>query len=241
MTDRHHSHFRGSVAIAALACAGYSLPSLAGWCRWLRPPLGVLDAVAGEDVIVLTFDDGPHPRATPAVLELLAKAAAPAVFFLVGEQVERRPLLAAEIAAAGHEVALHCYRHRSLLRLTPRAVKEDLARAESVIGEATGKAPRFYRPPYGILTPAALVHANRRGWETYLWSRDGRDWNGSATAASVARRLTHELAPGEVLLLHDADHYSAPGSWMATVGALPLLFGAMEDFGFRAELPPRRA
>jgi peptidoglycan/xylan/chitin deacetylase (PgdA/CDA1 family) len=174
------------------------------------------------------------------VLELLAEAAAPAVFFLVGEQVERWPRLSAEIAAAGHEIALHCHRHRSLLRLTPRAVSEDLARAEESICQATGRAPRLYRPPYGILTTPALVLALRRGWDTYLWSRDGHDWEASATAASIASRLADGLTAGDVLLLHDSDHYGAPGSWQATVGALPLVLGAMNDRGLRATLPPAR-
>ena len=73
----------------------------------------------GEEGVALTFDDGPHPQGTPAVLEILREARAPATFFLAGEQVARRPALAAEIVAAGHRVELHCYRHRNQLRLTP--------------------------------------------------------------------------------------------------------------------------
>ena len=238
MSDSHHSRFPGGLVTAAVACAGYSLPALAARWRWVRAPLGVRDSVPEADAVVLTFDDGPHPQATPAVLDLLAQASAPAVFFLVGEEVERRPRLAAEIASAGHEIALHCHRHRSLLRLTPRAVADDLVRAEAVIGDATGRVPRLYRPPYGILTTPALVLARRRGWDTYLWSRDGRDWRASATACSVAQRLVDGLTAGDVLLLHDADHYSAPGSWRVTVGALPLVVGVMKDRGLRATLPP---
>src|SRR6266540_3949028 len=99
--------------------------------------LGITRTVDGDGV-ALTFDDGPHAQGTPAVLEALAAAGARATFFLVGEQVERRPALAAEIAAAGHEVALHCHRHRNLLRLRPSQVSADLVRAVAVIGEATG-------------------------------------------------------------------------------------------------------
>ena len=69
--------------------------------------------------MALTFDDGPHPQGTPAVLSALAAHGARATFFLVGEQVERRPALAREVHDAGHEVALHCHRHRNALRLTP--------------------------------------------------------------------------------------------------------------------------
>ncbi len=73
-----------------------------------------------------------------------------ATFFLVGQQVLRNPTLAAEIVAAGHGVGLHCHRHRNLLRLTPRQVREDILRALGVIEEATGRSPALYRPPYGV-------------------------------------------------------------------------------------------
>lgn len=205
------------------AFTAYWLPALAAVFPRLRSPLGIRDHVASCDGVALTFDDGPHPQGTPAVLEALAGAGARATFFLVGEQVERRPGLAAEIAAAGHEVALHCHRHRNLLRLSPRQVSDDLLRALGVIGEATGRAPRLYRPPYGIFTVAALTLAHSYGWEPLLWSRAGHDWARRATPASIAARLTDNLRGGDVLLLHDADHYSAPDSWRRTVAALPLV------------------
>ncbi len=104
----------------------------------------------------LTFDDGPHPQGTPAVLEMLARERVRATFFLVGEQVLRNPALAREIADAGHGIALHCHRHRNLLRLTPRQVREDIARAEDAIAAHTGCSPTLYRPPYGVLNAAAL-------------------------------------------------------------------------------------
>jgi peptidoglycan/xylan/chitin deacetylase (PgdA/CDA1 family) len=107
-------------------------------------------------------------------------------------------------------------------------VRNDLERAEVAIGDATGITPRLYRPPYGVLNTAALLHARRRGWETVLWARDGHDWQAKATAASITKRLTRKLHDGDVLLLHDADYYSAPGSWRNTVAALPLLFEELE-------------
>ena len=116
-------------ALAGLALAGYALPALAAAWPALRGPLGVEDRTASRRGYALTFDDGPHPRGTPAVLELLAAERVRATFFLVGEQVRRNPSLPREIVAAGHEIALHCDRHRNLLRLGPRQVREDIARA----------------------------------------------------------------------------------------------------------------
>jgi peptidoglycan-N-acetylglucosamine deacetylase len=214
--------------IAGLAVCAYWLPGAAAVCPPLRVALGVRTRLDADDRPLLTFDDGPHAQGTPAVLELLREADVRAIFFLVGEQVERLPELAAEIASAGHEVALHCHRHRCLLRLTPRQVRDDLGRAQAVIADASGQPPRRFRPPYGIFNAAALVLARANGWEPLLWSKDGRDWQRRATAHSIAGRATRALRGGDVILLHDADHYSAPGSWRQTVAALPHILGAIE-------------
>jgi peptidoglycan-N-acetylglucosamine deacetylase len=224
--------------IAGLAISAYWLPGAAAVFPPLRFGLGVRNCLDAVDRVLLTFDDGPHAQGTPAVLELLREADLQATFFLVGEQVERWPQLAAEIASAGHEVALHCHRHRCLLRLTPRQVRDDLLRAQAAIAEATGQFPRRYRPPYGIFNAAALALARAHGWEPFLWSRNGRDWQRRATADSIAAQVTRGLRGGDVILLHDADHYSAPGSWRQTVAALPRIVEAIELQRLRAQQAP---
>ena len=181
--------------------------------------------------VALTFDDGPHREGTPAVLDVLRDAGATATFFLVGEQVERLPALAAEIAAAGHEIALHGYRHTLLLRRRTRALEDDLDRALDVVANATGSVPRCYRPPYGVFSSAGLALARRRGWLPLLWSRWGRDWERRATPEKIARRVTRRLEPGDVVLLHDADYYSSSGSWRRTAAALPSILDAVAARG----------
>ncbi|HXE45030.1 MAG TPA: polysaccharide deacetylase family protein [Conexibacter sp.] len=218
---------------AALAAgAAWSLPALAPLLPSLCAPLGIPRTLPGDEpVVALTFDDGPHPRGTPAVLEALATAGARATFFLIGEQVRRSPSLAAEIVAAGHAVALHGDRHRLQLRFTPRALAADLDRGHATIAEATGVAPRWYRPPFGIFSPAGLASVRRRGWAPLLWSRWGHDWRLHRSPAQIAGELTGRLEAGDVLLLHDADDYSQPGSWQRTVAALPAVVEAIERRG----------
>jgi peptidoglycan/xylan/chitin deacetylase (PgdA/CDA1 family) len=213
-------------ALAGGALFAYWLPSVVVGVPPLRPLFGVRDRT--EAGVALTFDDGPHPEGTPAVLDVLAAAGATATFFLVGEQVERNPRLAAEILAAGHEIGLHCHRHRSLLRLTPAQLRSDLRRALAAIGDATGVSPRFYRPPYGIFNASAFGAARTIGCEPVLWTRNGRDWQATATARSIAARVTRRLSAGDVLLLHDADDYGSPGSWRRTADALPLVLEEIE-------------
>ncbi|HEY6785368.1 MAG TPA: polysaccharide deacetylase family protein [Gemmatimonadales bacterium] len=183
--------------------------------------LGIQRTVSGG--VALTFDDGPHPEGTPAVLEVLDQAGIKATFFLVGEQVERRPALAAEIAARGHLVALHGYRHRPQPVLPARVVREDMARGSEVIAEATGVALNWHRPPYGLYSPAGLDAARQRGLRPILWSRWGKDWRRLTTPERIAARATRDLQPGEVILLHDADFYSSRGSHERTVEALRLI------------------
>jgi len=222
-------------ALAAAGAAAWSLPALApispSLCRALGIPRTLPAEAAAAGQVALTFDDGPHPRGTPAVLEALAAREARATFFLVGEQVRRTQSLAAEIVAAGHAVALHGGTHRVQSRLTPRALADDLDRGWAQIAEAAGAQPRSYRPPLGIFSPAGLALVRRRGWAPLLWSRWGHDWRLHRTPGQIAAELTGRLAPGDVLLLHDADDYSQPGSWQRTVKALPQVLDAIERRG----------
>ena len=179
--------------------------------------------------MALTFDDGPHPQGTPLVLEILREAGAPATFFLAGEQVVRRPALAAEIVAAGHRVELHCHRHRNLLRLTARQFLDDAERGRAAIEEASGQAIADYRPPYGIFSGAGLRACRRRGWRPVLWSQWGRDWARRRDGAVDRPPLRPPASrAGDIVLLHDADYYSAPGSWARTAAALPII---LEELG----------
>ena len=185
--------------------------------------LGLPRTIAGAGGVALTFDDGPHPDGTPAVLDALSRAGAHATFFVVGEQVERRPALLAEIVAAGHVVALHGYEHRLQLRLPAGAVVDDLARGRVAIEDAIGRPPELHRPPYGIYSPAGLAAARGAGLRPLLWSRWGKDWRKFTTPARIAARSTRDLGAGDVILLHDADFYSARDSHVRTAEALKLI------------------
>ena len=165
----------------------------------------------------LTFDDGPHPQGTPAVLDLLDEAGVKAIFFLVGEQVERHPGLAGEIETRGHEIGIHGHRHRVQLRLSADAVEADLRQAIEVIGANR----TWHRPPLGIYSDAGLRAVRQAQLQPLLWSSWGKDWRKFTTPQRIAARATRALGQGEVILLHDADHYSSKNSWQRTVAALP--------------------
>lgn len=218
-------------ALTAAALAGWCAPAAAPVFRPAATLLRIPRTLESGRGIAITFDDGPHPEGTPAVLDHLRAAHARATFFLVGEQVVRWPSLVADIVSEGHEVAIHGYRHVLLLRRSPRALRDDFARAVDVIADAAGIAPTLYRPPYGVFSGPALLLVRRLGWRPLLWSHWGRDWERRATPASVAARAASGLVGGDVVLLHDADHYSSEGSWSTTAAALPSVLAAAAETG----------
>jgi peptidoglycan/xylan/chitin deacetylase (PgdA/CDA1 family) len=199
------------------------------------------------DHVALTFDDGPDRASTPAFLEALDGLGWRATFFMLGCMVERDRGLAGEVAAAGHEVALHGYHHVSHLRRAPGPVGDDLRRGFDVVADATGHAPVWFRPPYGHLSGGTCRTARRLGLRTVLWTAWGRDWTATATPASVVGQVARTLGPGGTVLLHDSDCTSAPRSWRSALGALPglrdlcaargLAVGPLADHDARAMTP----
>jgi peptidoglycan-N-acetylglucosamine deacetylase len=211
--------------------AGWLAPPLAAHSDRLAGEIGVTCRLARRDAVVLTFDDGPHVEGTPAVLDVLEQRGARATFFLVGEQVRKQPAVARAIVDAGHEIALHGDRHVLLLRRRVVSFAADLDRGSASIAEATGVVPTLYRPPYGVFGRGTLAHVRARGLEPLLWSAWGRDWERRASPASISRRVTRLLAPGDVVLLHDSDAYSSAGSWRRTAAALPSILDAVAALG----------
>lgn len=223
------------------ALAGATVAGAAIWCgpglAVHAPPvaraLGVPLTLEGEGGVALTFDDGPHPEGTPAVLAALREHQVRATFFLVGEQVARYPDLAAQIVGEGHEPAVHGFRHRNQMRLGPRAFRDDLELALSTITESCGIRPTWYRPPYGVFTLAGLAAVRERGLRSQLWSKWGRDWK-VIPPAEIVTRATRDLQDRDVILLHDADWYSSAGSHRGTAAATP---GIIERLRHRGLTP----
>jgi peptidoglycan/xylan/chitin deacetylase (PgdA/CDA1 family) len=224
--DRRAWSRRAALTAAALAAgcavahAGPGVTALEPVRRQFFPRLSGLGRA---DHVAVTFDDGPDPAWTPAFLETLATWQVRATFFMLGAMAARAPKVAAEVAAAGHEVAVHGWAHRYTVLRSPRAVADDLARARDTVADAAGAQPRFYRPPYGVLSAGALAAARRLGLTPVLWTCWGREWTARAAPRSVFTTLTRHLAGGATVLLHDSDCTSPPGSAAAALGALPLL------------------
>jgi peptidoglycan/xylan/chitin deacetylase (PgdA/CDA1 family) len=180
-----------------------------------------LAGVGRADHVALTFDDGPHPRSTPHFLAALAEQDVRATFFVLGRELARDPGLGREIAAAGHEIAVHGWDHRCLLRRRPTAVHDDLARTIDLVHDSTGQRPHWFRAPYGVFSAASLFAARRLGLTPVLWTCWGMDWTRGATPRSVTATVRRRLRGGGTILLHDSDVEASVGSWRSALGAVP--------------------
>jgi peptidoglycan-N-acetylglucosamine deacetylase len=212
-----------STALAAGAFVGWAwLPHLATvGCVWRGPRAGRR--------IALTFDDGPDPDATPRVLDALAERRARATFFLVGERAARAAALVGAMAAAGHEIGSHGWSHTSLWRCGPRRTGEELTRAHDALRDLAGRAPRHFRPPWGMVNAGMFPVLRRLGERCVFWTiqPEGlRPRHGAAQAAHVLRRAR----PGAIVDLHDAD--GVPGAGDRLLEALPPILDGLREAGY---------
>jgi len=228
---------RWPAALAAVTVAGLAVAQAAPGFTGFRPVRRRLfPQLAGQGDpghVALTFDDGPDPCSTPRFATVLADHGVRGTFFLLGSMVERAPWLAADLAAAGHEIGVHGYDHRYLPARMPSAARSDLRRATDLIERVTGSRPRFFRPPYGVLSGPALLVARELGLTPVLWGAWGREWTPGSTPDSVYQTLARNLAGGVTVLLHDSDCTSPAGSSQAALGALPRLLAECADRGLR--------
>lgn len=209
----------GGAGVAAIAVGLQSLPRAARYRpgSWLFPGL---DGTGRGDHVALTFDDGPDPDSTPALLDVLDSIHVHATFFVLGVMVNRAGDLTRELVKRGHELALHGWDHRADFRRGPLRVRGDLSRTRTLVEDLTTASPRFYRPPYGKLTASSLWAARSLGLRTVLWTAWGEDWLQESTKTSILQALAPDLKGGATILLHDSDSNSAPESWRATLGAV---------------------
>jgi peptidoglycan-N-acetylglucosamine deacetylase len=183
-------------------------------------------------LVALTFDDGPNPDATPAILDALGARGVRGSFFILGRHAERWPQLVERIAAEGHAVCNHGYHHRKLHLKSPGYVRDDLQLGTRAIVAACGVRPAFFRAPHGFRSPWVTSIARSLGQRTVGWSRGV--WDSSLPGVdAIVERAVRAARPGAILLLHDGDGYNPEGDRMQTARAVPVIVDRIREAGLR--------
>lgn len=184
----------------------------------------------GRPILYLTFDDGPHPTATPQVLEVLKRYGAKATFFVVGKQVRRWPDALRATVAEGHTIANHTWSHPSLTSLGPEEFAEQLAATEMVIQEKAGDLlgpdyrSLYLRPPYGAVDATTDAYAARSGYLAAKWDVDPQDWRRRGVE-QITTFVSGRAFPGAVVVLHDNGNGQ-------TVAALDTILSELSAQGY---------
>jgi len=182
----------------------------------------------GRRCLALTFDDGPNARHTQELLRILRQKEVKATFFVVGRQAEEHPDLLRRVAAEGHQVANHTYSHPSLFCfLSPRRLREEIERGQQAVLNACGTAPCHFRSPVGLRHPLLQVYLQRAGLEYISWRVRAFDTR-LQTPEAIARQITGNAAPGDIILLHDRPG-EASGRMLE---ALPGIIDELKNRGY---------
>lgn len=183
--------------------AGKALRPLKRWLRTHGGPLGSVVAVqTTRPEFVLTYDDGPEPGGTDAILPVLERHGATATFFVLMNRVHAHPSLLREVISAGHEIALHGPDHQPISRMSRTEVRNRTAAAKADLESITGTAVRWFRPPYGLQTIRTFRAIRSCGLEPVLWGPSAVDSREATDEERLARAL-RGAAAGVLLLSHD--------------------------------------
>ena len=176
--------------------------------------------------IALTFDDGPHPRLTPKILEILARYNVPATFFMVGQNILNYPEAARAVINAGHEVGNHTFTHPHIASLNENAIFEEIGKCEEALAELCEYRPHLLRTPQGALTPNLENCLLEDDYILVLWSLDTRDWE-CKSRDQIVEEVLSKVQPGDIILMHDYI-----GTKSQTPEALEIILPKLLERGF---------
>jgi peptidoglycan-N-acetylglucosamine deacetylase len=181
----------------------------------------------GAKIVALTFDDGPWPKSTVAVLNVLKREQVPATFFVLGIRVKREPGTARRIVAEGHQIASHSLSHRYFSKEKSKEVKRQIRGGRAAIKKYTGVDTRWIRPPYGAMNSKAWKVARAEKAHVVMWDVDPHDWQKGRSAKKIAKSAVKNAKPGAIILLHDGG-----GDRKRTVKALPIIIKKLKARGY---------
>lgn len=215
-----------SVMVSGIAPQTFTIASASSAENMLPPPIAtIVEAAPGPDCevlkcVTLTFDDGPDPYSTPALLDILESRGVPANFFVLGSLIEGNEDIIHRMQRLGMGVENHTWNHPNLAAMSPVAVTDQLARTNDELTRVLGYTPKYMRPPYGAWTPG---YTPTHGMHPVMWEVDPQDWL-YRNSATVTQNVVNLVGPGDVILLHDIHQTS--------VDAVPMIIDALHGSGY---------
>ena len=227
----------GSVALDHALITATGLWPRSTWLgsNWRRLP----ETAAARGEVAITIDDGPDPQVTPAVLDLLDAHRARATFFCIAAHAQAHPELCREIVRRGHSVQNHSQRHSHTFSLLgPRGVHREVMQAQDTLASITGETLRFFRAPAGLRNVFLAPVLQRQGLQLVSWTRRGFD-TARSDAAGVLARLSHRMAAGDIVLLHDGNAARSGSGRPVVLDVLPGLLECVAQAGLRTVTLPQ--
>lgn len=214
MTQSHRWHgWRQSVLLSVGLTLALATLAILVWTKAVWPQRFLWAQVSGEAVfcvqtqdtaMALTFDDGPHPIYTPAILEILEEYSAKATFFAIGRHLQQHPQVAQMVVAQGHELANHTFSHPDLNRRLGPGIEQEIQRMEDLLTSMIDSRPSYFRPPYGHANLLVMQTLKAMGRPFFFWDIDLLDWSGLSVDQMMAM-LAEKAHPGGIVLMHDSS------------------------------------
>jgi peptidoglycan/xylan/chitin deacetylase (PgdA/CDA1 family) len=178
-----------------------------------------------QPYIAITFDDGPHPKNTPRLLDMLRERNIKATYYVIGRNVDLYPNVLRRTVSEGHEIGNHTYTHPILSKLSDSAVRDELTKCRDAVARAAGVQPRTMRPPYGALLQRQREWVRAElNYPTIMWSVDPLDWKRPG-AGVITSRILSGTTPGAIVLAHDLH--------AGTVDAMPATLDGLLSKGYK--------
>lgn len=210
-----------SLALSALLLLAFSIRSLA------TPQIVYRHTGNSEKKrVALTFDDGPHPRYTPKILDILAEFGVEATFFTVGANVEAYPQIVKRELAEGHEIGNHTYHHYHTVNTNGSILVEDILACSDAIEKCTGEDVHLFRPPEGVFNEDIKKLCEEKGYIIVMWSVDTRDW-AHTPIDEICKNVKENVKDGSIILMHDFIGKNSP-----TPAVLRRIIPMLQESGF---------
>ncbi len=222
-----YGYILSAAAIASASAAAYQ--SMAPSGQWYGRTFTRLPRPSKR--LALTYDDGPNDPYTLRLMEVLAKHDVRATFFTIGRYVQRKPQIVRDLIQAGHVIGNHTYTHPNLAWQSTMQARIQLSMCQDVLSDATGTAPKLFRPPFGGRRPSVLRIARELDLEPVMWSITCYDWK-ATSPDQIEKHVERQLSGGDVILLHDGRHNEMGVDRSHTVAATDRLITRYKNQGY---------